>query len=68
MSLNNDDFDDAVAELREQGLIVSIHNASNETFFVKGKGLYVGYIATRDELLELKVANRLNIRGIESLG
>jgi hypothetical protein len=68
MLLSNPKFDRVVAELRDQGLDVSVHSAFNDTWYVKGKGLYVGYIATAAELLELKRANKLNIRGIKSLG
>ena len=64
---NNDRFDGAVAELRKQGLDVSVHNGANETFYIKADGIFVGYVVTGNELLELKSANKLNIRGIESL-
>jgi len=57
-----------VAELREQGLTVTVHSASNDTWYVKGDGLYIGYVASSAELLELKRANKLNILGIKSLG
>ena len=57
-----------VSELRDQGLQVSVHSASNETWFVKGDGIFTGYIATGAELLELKRAEKLNIEGIKSLG
>jgi hypothetical protein len=60
--------DEVVAELREQGLTITVHNASNETWYVKGDGLYTGYVATGTELLELKRRNKLNILGIKSLG
>jgi hypothetical protein len=65
---DNHKFDGVVAELRELGLKVTVHSALNETWYVKDDGLYVGYIATGAELLELKSANKLNIRGIKSLG
>jgi len=61
-------FDGVVSELRDQGLQVSVHSASNETWFVKGDGIFTGYIATGAELLELKRAEKLNIEGIKSLG
>jgi len=67
MTLNNK-FDDAVGELREQGLEVTVHSASNNTWRLKGDGIYTGYIASGAELLELKSANKLNILGIKSLG
>jgi lipid-binding SYLF domain-containing protein len=61
-------FDGAVAELRKQGLVVTVHNPANETFYIKAEGIFAGYVVTGTELLELKRANSLNIRGIESLG
>ena len=68
MALNGHKFDDVVAELREQGLTVTIHSALNETWYIKGDGIYNGYIASGAEMLELKRTNQLNIRGIQSLG
>jgi hypothetical protein len=68
-TLSNDlEVDGAVAELRGQGLMVTVHSAFNDTWYVKGEGLWVGYIATGAELLELKNAGKLNIGGIKSLG
>ena len=55
-------------ELEDQGLSVKSHNALNETWFIKGDGIFLGYIATSDELIELKEENRLNLHGIKSLG
>jgi hypothetical protein len=55
-------------ELERQGLSVKTHNAYNGTWFIKGEGIFLGYIATSDELIELKEANRLDLRGIKSLG
>ena len=57
-----------MAELREQWLQVQVHSAANDTWYVKGDGIYIGYIASGAELLELKSASKLNIRGIKSLG
>jgi hypothetical protein len=65
---NNHKFDGVVAELQEQGLTVTVHSALNETWYVKGDGIYIGYIASGAEMLELKRTNQLNIRGIQSLG
>ena len=65
---NNDRFDGAVGELRKQGLDVTVHNGLNETFYIKAEGIFAGYVVTGTELLELKSANNLNIRGIQSLG
>jgi hypothetical protein len=55
-------------ELEDQGLFVKSHSALNSTWFIKGEGIYLGYIATSDELIELKEERRLNLRGIQSLG
>jgi hypothetical protein len=61
-------FDGVLAELREQGLNVTVCSPLNETWYIKDDGLFTGYIASGDELLELKNANRLNILGLKSLG
>ena len=68
MSLNENKFDGLIAELREQGLEVTVFSTLNETWYIKGDGIFTGYIASGAELLELKSANKLNIRGIKSLG
>jgi hypothetical protein len=68
MTLNSDKFDGVVAELQDQGLTVTVHSALNETWYVKGDGIYVGYIASGAEMLDLKRTNQLNIRGIQLLG
>jgi len=68
VSLNKNKFDGVLAELREQGLEVTVCRALNETWYIKSDGLFTGYIASGAELLELKSANKLNIRGIKSLG
>lgn len=65
---NNHKFDDVVAELREQGLAVKVHSELNETWYIKGDGIFVGYIASGAEMLELKRADKLNLAGIKSLG
>ena len=67
-TINSHKSEGAVDELREQGLKVTVHSAANDTWYVKGDGIYIGYVASGDELLELKRANKLNIRGIKSLG
>jgi len=59
--------DEAVAALREQGLTVRLHNSQNNTWHIADGGLYSGYVATCDELVELKRKDNLNIRGIKSL-
>jgi hypothetical protein len=68
VSLNTNKFDGVLAELRDQGLQVTLCSALNETWYIKDDGLFSGYIASGAELLELKSANKLNIRGIKSLG
>jgi hypothetical protein len=68
VSLSKNKFDSVVAELREQGLEVTVCSAVNETWYIKDDGLINCYIASGAELLELKSASRLNIRGIKSLG
>ena len=68
MSLKKNKFDDVLAELRDQGLNVTLCRALNETWYIKDEGIFTGYIASGAELLELKSANQLNIRGIQSLG
>ena len=60
--------DAALAELRKQGLTVRLHSHENNTWHIADGGLYSGYIASGDELVELSRANNLNIRGIKSLG
>jgi hypothetical protein len=55
-------------ELEGQGLSVKTHNAYNGTWFIKGEGIFLGYIATTDELIALKEENRLDLDGIKSLG
>jgi len=57
-----------VAELRKQGLTVRLHNRPNNTWHIADGGLYSGYIASGDELVALRAANKLNIRGIKDLG
>ena len=60
--------DELVAALQEQGLTVRLHNRQNNTWHIADGGLYGGYVATCDELLELRRKNNLNICGIKSLG
>jgi hypothetical protein len=61
-------FDGVLAELREQGLKVTVCSVLNETWYIKDDAPFTGYIASGDELLELQSDNKLNIRGIKSLG
>ena len=67
-ALEKTEFDSVLAELRAQGLKVTLSSALNETWYIKDDGIFTGYIASGAELLELKSANKLNIRGIKSLG
>ncbi len=60
--------DAALMELRRQGLTVRLHSSQNDTWHIADGGLYSGYVASGDELVELKMANKLNIRGIKDLG
>ena len=68
MSSDSHKVDKVVTELREQGLSVTVYSAFNDTWWVRGNGVYISYLATGAELLQLKGANKLNIRGIKSLG
>ena len=68
MDLQKSECAEAVAELQEQGLTVRLHSRENNTWHIADGGLYSGYIASGDELVELRKANNLNIRGIKSLG
>jgi hypothetical protein len=68
VSLKTNQFDGVIAELRDQGLQVILCKALNETWYIKDDAIFTGYIASGAELLELKSANQLNIRGIQSLG
>ena len=61
-------YDHVVAELEKQGLTVRLHSRENNTWHIADGGLYSGYVASGDELVELKRTNNLNIRGIKSLG
>jgi hypothetical protein len=67
-SLNSLQLDEVLAELRGQGLHVTVHNASNEVWYVKESGSYEGYTVTEAELFLLRNEQQLNIRGIQSLG
>ena len=60
--------DGIISELRSQGLTVTQHNATNQTWYIKGNGIYLGYVATGDELIELKRINQLSLLGVKSLG
>jgi hypothetical protein len=62
------ELDAALAELQNQGLTVRLHSAQNNTWHIADGGLYSGYVASGDELVELRRSNKLNIRGIKELG
>ena len=58
----------AVAELQEQGLTVRLHSRENNIWHIADGGLYSGYVASSDELVDLRRANNLNICAIKNLG
>ena len=62
------ELNDALTELRKQGLTVRVHSAQDNTWHVADGGLYSGYVVSGDELIELRRAKKLNIRGIKELG
>jgi hypothetical protein len=62
------ELDAALAELQTQGLTVRLHSGQNNTWHIADGEVYSGYIASGDELVELRRANKLNIRGIRDLG
>ena len=68
MNARETKIDEVVAELEKQGLTVRLHSRPNNTWHIADGGLYSGYVASADELVELKRENNLNIRGIKSLG
>ena len=69
MSFNENRFEGVVAELREQGLEVTVCSAIDDAWYINDDNrLFSDYIASGNELLALKSANRLNIHGIKSLG
>ena len=65
---DNSGFEGILEELKRQGVLIKIHNEFNQTWWVKGQGIFTGYVVTSDELIELKRVNRLNLYGIKSLG
>jgi hypothetical protein len=65
---SNPSFDGILEELERQGISIKRHNEFNQTWFVRGEGIFSGYVVTSDELIELKRVNRLNLYGIKSLG
>jgi hypothetical protein len=67
MAMQNSERDAALAELQEQGLTVRSHSKENDTWHIADGGLYSGYVVSGDELIQLKKANKLNIRGVRNL-
>jgi hypothetical protein len=67
MPMKNSERDAALAELQEQGLTFRSHSTENDTWHIADSGLYSGYVVSGDELVELKKAKKLNIRGIRNL-
>ena len=65
---SNPSFDGILEELERQGVSIKCHNEFNQTWFVRGEGIFLGYVVTSDELIQLKRVNRLNLYGIKSLG
>ena len=68
MILQTPEFHDVLTELHKQGLTVRLHSRENNTWHVANGGLYSGYVASSDELIELKRTKKLNIGGIKDLG
>jgi hypothetical protein len=68
MTLVIPELEAALAELRKQGLTVRLHSAQNNTWHISDGGLYSGYVASSDELVELSRTNKLNICSIRDLG
>ena len=46
MTSNNHNFDGVLTELRQQGLEVTVCSALKETWYIKGSGIHIWYIAT----------------------
>jgi hypothetical protein len=57
-----------LTELENQGLTIRLHNKGNNTWHIADGGLYSGYVASGDELIELGRTHKLNFRGIKDLG
>ena len=62
------ELDAALVELRAQGLTVRSHNVHKNAWHIAAGGLYSGYVASGDQLVELRRANNLNISAISNLG
>ena len=68
MNLPPPEFHYVLADLHEQGLTVRLHSFENSTWYISNGTLYSGYVASSDELIELRRAKKLNFRGIKDLG
>ena len=68
MAMDSSRLNFVVAELRCQGLTVTLYSALDQTWYIGGDNARIGYVATGDELVELKRAKKLNLRGIKALG
>jgi hypothetical protein len=53
MTAERTKYDDIVVELERQGLTVRLHSRENNTWHIADGGLYSGYVAGGDELVEL---------------
>jgi hypothetical protein len=60
-------FEGILTDLESQGLSVKTHDELNHIWFVNGEGVFLGHVATSDELIELKRSNNLNLLAIKSL-
>ena len=58
---------DILNGLELQGLAIRFHGELPNTWFIDGRGTFLGYLATGDELIELEQSNRVNLFGIKSL-
>jgi hypothetical protein len=68
VDISIEELDTALSELRNQGHTVRLHSAENKTWHIADGGLWSGYVASSDELIDLKRINKLNLRGIKDLG
>jgi hypothetical protein len=63
----NTELEAALEELENQGLTIRLHSPEKNTWHIADGGLYSGYVASADELIELEKAKNLNMRGIMNL-
>jgi hypothetical protein len=45
-----------------------LHNARKNAWHIADGGLYSGYVASGEELVDLRRANKLTMQGIKDLG